>query len=79
MHAKTFRKRVSLTPVEARVLILLAMHRTLAAMADELGIGRSTVTAHVQDLYEKLEVSTRDEAIHRAQYAGWITAEGERL
>jgi LuxR family transcriptional regulator, maltose regulon positive regulatory protein len=79
MQPKTFRKRISLTSAEARVLILLASHRTLAAIARELGIGPSTVATHVQDLYKKLEVDTRAGALKRAEHAGWMTERGERL
>jgi LuxR family maltose regulon positive regulatory protein len=76
---KTSRKRVSLTPTEARVLTLLATYRTLAAIGDELGIGRPTVKTHVQHIYKKLGANTRAEAVERAERAGWITAQGERL
>ena len=78
MHPKTSRKRVSLTPAEARVLTLLVTYRTLAAIGDELGIGRPTVKTHVQHIYEKLGVNTRAEAVRRAEAEGWIPGLKER-
>jgi DNA-binding CsgD family transcriptional regulator len=74
----TSRKKVSLTPAEIRVLTLLATYRTLAAIGDELGIGRPTVKTHVQHIYEKLGVNTRAGAVQRAECAGWIPAREER-
>jgi DNA-binding NarL/FixJ family response regulator len=74
----TFRTPVSLTPAESRVLTLLATYRTLAAIGEELDIGRATVKTHVQHIYKKLGVSTRAGAVKRAEHAGWITARKER-
>ena len=48
------RKAVSLTPAEARVLTLLTAYNTLAAIGDQLGIGRPTVKTHVANIYKKL-------------------------
>ena len=62
----------SLTPAEARVLVLLATYRTLSAIGDELGIGRPTVKTHVQHIYKKLGVSTRAEAVQQATARGWL-------
>jgi DNA-binding CsgD family transcriptional regulator len=76
---KRSRKNVSLTPAETRVLTLLATYRTLAAIGDELGIGRPTVKTHVQHIYKKLGVSTRAGAVTQAEHAGWISANSERL
>ena len=44
------RKAVSLTPAEARVLTLLTTYQTLAAIGDQLGIGRPTVKTHVANI-----------------------------
>jgi DNA-binding CsgD family transcriptional regulator len=64
---KTARATVSRTPAETRVLTRLATDRTLAAIGDELGIGRPTGKTHVQDIYKKLGANTRAEAVQRAQ------------
>jgi len=74
----SIRETTSLTPAEARVLSLLATYRTLAAIGDELGIGRPTVKTHVQHIYKKLGANTRAEAVERAERAGWILAQKER-
>jgi DNA-binding CsgD family transcriptional regulator len=73
----TPRTSLSLTPAETRVLRLLATYRTLAAIGDELGIGRPTVKTHVQHIYEKLGVNTRSEAVQRAQMDGLLTNRDE--
>jgi len=75
---KTSRETVSLTPAEARVLALLATYRTLAAIGEELGIGRATVKTHVQHIYKKLGVGTRAEAVERAECSGLMPAREER-
>jgi DNA-binding CsgD family transcriptional regulator len=75
---KTSRTTVSLTPAEARVLTLLPTYRTLAAIGEELGIGRPTVKTHVQHIYKKLGANTRAEAVKRAECAGCIPARKER-
>jgi LuxR family maltose regulon positive regulatory protein len=68
------RELVLLTPAETRVLALLATYRTLAAIGDELGVGRPTVKTHVQHIYKKFGANTRAEAVKRAERAGWISA-----
>jgi len=55
-------------------LALLATYRTLAAIGEELGIGRPTVKTHVQHIYKKLGANTRAEAVERAESAGWLPA-----
>ena len=59
-----------LTPAEERVLPLLATHLTLEAIADRLGVRRSTVKTHVASIYGKLGARTRAGAVERAQAAG---------
>jgi two-component system, NarL family, nitrate/nitrite response regulator NarL len=78
-HPTTDRKTVSLTPAEGRVLTLLATYRTLAAIGEELGIGRPTVKTHVQHIYTKLGANTRAGVVQRAEHLGWITAREEQL
>ena len=68
---------IALTPAEARVLSLLATYRTLAAIGEELGIGRPTVKTHVQHIYKKLGTHTRAGAVREAQQAGLITTPEE--
>lgn len=54
------------------MLSLLATHRTLAAIGDELGIGRPTVKTHVAHIYRKLGAGRRAEAVTLAERAGLI-------
>ncbi len=63
---------VRLTPSETRVLALLPTHRTLAAIGNELGVGRPTVKTHVQHIYKKLGASNRGEAVQLAESAGLV-------
>jgi len=70
-------ERMALTPAESRVLSLLATYRTLAAIGEELGIGRPTVKTHVQHIYKKLGTHTRAGAVRQAERAGLIAAPEE--
>ncbi|MBS1868033.1 MAG: helix-turn-helix transcriptional regulator [Actinobacteria bacterium] len=63
---------VFLTPAERRVLHLLPTYRTLAAIGDQLGIGRPTVKTHVESIYKKLGATKRAEAVQRAESAGLL-------
>jgi len=69
---KESRETVSLTPAETRVLILLPSYRTLAAIGNQLGIGRPTVKTHVENIYTKLGATKRAEAVKRAERAGLL-------
>jgi LuxR family maltose regulon positive regulatory protein len=64
------RQAVSFTPAEARVLPLLATHLTLSAIADHLGVRRSTVKTHVASIYRKLGANSRAEAVACAERIG---------
>ncbi len=66
-------KTVSLTAAETRVLTLLTTYQTLAAIGDQLGIGRPTVKTHVANIYKKLGATSRAEAVKLAERAGLLT------
>jgi DNA-binding CsgD family transcriptional regulator len=66
------RGTIHLTPSEVRVLALLPTYMTLAAIGDELGIGRPTVKTHVGHIYEKLHATNRAEAVRLAGSAGLL-------
>ena len=51
---KASRRTAFLTPAETRVLTLLPTYRTLAAIGNQLGIGRPTGKTHVGNIYRKL-------------------------
>jgi DNA-binding CsgD family transcriptional regulator len=69
---REFRKPVSLTPAEGRVLSLLTTYRTLAAIGIQLGIGRPTVKTHVENIYKKLGATNRADAVRLAETAGLL-------
>jgi PAS domain S-box-containing protein len=64
--------QVELTDREREVLRLLAKGMTTAAIAERLGISRTTVKNHVQHILSKLNAHSRLEAIRRAEHAGLI-------
>lgn len=56
-----------LTPMEERVLELLATHLTSTEIAESLVISRNTLKTHLRSLYRKLDVHSRSEAVGRAR------------
>jgi PAS domain S-box-containing protein len=64
--------QVELTDREREVLRLLAKGVATAAIAERLGISRTTVNNHVQHILSKLNAHSRLEAIRRAEHAGLI-------
>ena len=57
----------TLTPQERRVLRLLAAGRSNQEIAHELVISLNTVKTHVKNLYSKLQVSSRLQALAQAR------------
>jgi two-component system nitrate/nitrite response regulator NarP len=55
----------SLTPRERDLLSYLSDGRTNAQIATELGISLNTVKFHLKNLYEKLSVNNRAQAVAR--------------
>ena len=56
---------LKLSPREEAVLSLLAKGYRSKEVADELGIGLGTVNTYVRNIYEKLHVRSRAEAVAR--------------
>ncbi|HTG45496.1 MAG TPA: response regulator transcription factor, partial [Verrucomicrobiae bacterium] len=54
-----------LTQREEEILAALARGRLYKEIADELGITFNTVRAHVQNIYKKLHVCYRSEAVRK--------------
>jgi LuxR family maltose regulon positive regulatory protein len=61
-----------LTPRERRALELLATHLTMPEIARDLSVSHNTLKTHVRDLFRKLEVHSRTEAVSRAREIGLL-------
>lgn len=62
----------SLTRRESQILKLLATELTPEEMARELSVSTSTVRTHIRNIYAKLDVHRRLEAVHRAVELGLL-------
>ena len=65
----------SLTPRELDVLKLAARGYTNKAIGAQLSVSDRTVQGHLANIFGKLHVATRTEAVMRAVQLGWITAD----
>jgi len=61
-----------LTPREHDVLRLIAKGLSYARMAETLGMSANTITSHIKQIYRKLEVSSRGEAVFEALHLGLV-------
>lgn len=61
-----------LTPREIDILWGIAKGFTYAEIATHLGLSRQTVPGHIKNIYRKLEVHTRGEAVFEAVQQGLI-------
>jgi DNA-binding NarL/FixJ family response regulator len=64
-----------LTPREIDVLRLVAQGMTNREVGRDLGISHRTVQGHLASTYDKLDVSSRTEAVTAALKRGWIVIE----
>jgi DNA-binding NarL/FixJ family response regulator len=55
---------------EREILDLIARHYTNPEITQQLGIGEKTVRNHVSNIFNKLQVATRAQAIAKARQAG---------
>jgi len=69
----------SLTARELEVLNLVAKGYTNKAIAVQLGISDRTVQGHLAHIFDKLQASSRTEAVMRAVSLGWIAPAAGRL
>lgn len=65
----------SLTPRELDVLKLAARGYTNKAIGAQLSVSDRTVQGHLSNVFAKLHVATRTEAVMRAVQLGWITTD----
>ncbi|HJW76409.1 MAG TPA: LuxR C-terminal-related transcriptional regulator, partial [Thermoleophilia bacterium] len=61
-----------LTPAERRILELLPTELSLKEIGARLWVSPETVRTHVRDIYRKLEVHSRSEAVARARELGLL-------
>jgi putative nucleotidyltransferase with HDIG domain len=69
------RRRAEPSPLSSRqtlVLGLLAQGKVYKVIALQLGVSQSTVRTHLHNIYAKLAVSDRAQAVLRATEMGWI-------
>ena len=57
---------------EAEVLTLLSRGGTYAECGEVLGVSAHTIASHVKNIYRKLEVSSRSEAVFEASTQGFL-------
>ncbi|HKI78914.1 MAG TPA: response regulator transcription factor [Ignavibacteriaceae bacterium] len=65
---KSFQRNIEtpLSPRETEVLQLLAKGKSYTMIADELFIDKETVRSHIKNIYMKLEVNSKSQAIEKA-------------
>lgn len=63
---------VALTPREQDILWGIAKGLTYAEVAERLGLSRQTVPVHIKNIYRKLHVGNRSEAVFEATRLGLI-------
>jgi LuxR family transcriptional regulator, maltose regulon positive regulatory protein len=71
-YAMCMNKDVVLTPYEIRILQLLADGYRNAAVASELGVTESAVVFHLRNIYAKLGVHSKTQAVAVAFRLGLI-------
>ncbi|MBK7617675.1 MAG: response regulator transcription factor [Vitreoscilla sp.] len=64
--------RESLSPREAQVLDMVARGFTYAEVAQRMGLSLSTVRTHVRNIYGKLDVHNKTEAVFEARHLGLL-------
>ena len=66
----------TLTAAELRLLPLLATHLSFREIGERLFVSRNTIKTQAISVYRKLGVSSRSEAIHRADELGLVDVNG---
>lgn len=62
----------TLTDRERQILQMLADGSSRAEMATKLFISVNTLKTHLSAIYRKLDVTNREAALAKAEYAGWV-------
>jgi len=71
-HAPAATEAIRLTPREQEALDLIARGYTYAEIAEQEGITRHTVQMHIKNLYGKLSVHSRGQAVYEASRLGLV-------
>jgi DNA-binding CsgD family transcriptional regulator len=66
---------VRLTPTEVKVLSLIAQGHTSQEAADRMVVSKRTVDFHLANIYQKLQVNNRVQALRAATRMGLIPFE----
>ncbi|MFO1527870.1 MAG: response regulator transcription factor [Turneriella sp.] len=70
--ATTSRENSPLATMETRVLERMASGYTYTQIADELQIAPGTARKHIENIYLKLRVHSKAEAIRKSRESGWL-------
>jgi DNA-binding NarL/FixJ family response regulator len=71
-QAQTIPLPEALTPRQTRILKLLSQGFSAQEVSEKLGITYYTVTTHIKNIYNKLQVNSRSEAIYQAIQQGLL-------
>ena len=63
---------VRLSPRESEVLDLVSRGFTYAEVGARMGVSASTVQTHIRNIYGKLDVHNKSEAVFEARNLGWL-------
>ncbi|HKT98211.1 MAG TPA: response regulator transcription factor [Paraburkholderia sp.] len=62
----------SLSPREIEILALVGKGLTNREISDVLSLSRLTVECHIKNIYKKLAVNSRTQAVYEARTNGWL-------
>ncbi len=71
----THKDTAALTVREREALLLVVQGLSYQQVADAMGITRHTATSHIRNIYRKLEVRSRSEAVYEALSRGLVKVE----
>ncbi len=72
MSDETLARDAELTARQKRILALIAQGKTNKEIATEFILTEAAIKYHVRQILERLDVSTRDQAVEIARQRGWV-------